>query len=248
MSLKNFIMNWIDSSKKAYKAWIETINDKDMGLHTFFWKCIKESSIWLYSVFIKGELDGILKQKHVDNVINKNSNEVAYLLWWYYLNPSTLLSIKTNLENKWVSTRIINKRYYSKQSLALTIRTLKNKIKQDVWKNIVLFWYSAWWNIVHRIWEQDWYKSVSFGTSEQPEKTIVGALLSLRKNKKMKCLLIPKNWVNIIETFSGMVPHTWENKENTIKLNDVYSHMTIWKKEVIEEVVKQILLWFEQNK
>lgn len=49
----------------------------------------------------------------------------------------------------------------------------------------------------------------------------------LTKDEKIKDVDITENWLNIIETFSWMVPQSWEISENTIKLDDVYYHMTI---------------------
>ncbi len=169
-----------------------------------------------------------------------------YLLWWYYINPANLLELKREVEKQWVTVKIINQRYYSKKSLWKISRELKRQMDKDKWKEIILFWYSAWGVIAHKIWKRDWYKSVSFWLSEEPAKTMVWTLLSLTKEKEIKDLSIPENWVNIIEQFSAMVPNVWQEDENTIRLDDVYSHMTIWKEEVIQEIRKHILLWFQK--
>jgi len=245
MWIKKFLNNWISTTKEIYKASTEVINREKLGLIHFFWKALKESSIGAYYVFLKAEIDWIIKKNEIENTINKTSNEVAYLLWWYYLSPATLLELKNELESKWINVKIINKRYYSKESIWVIIRELKNSLTENKWKDIVLFWYSAWWAIAHRVWAKNWYKSISFWLSEDPKKTMVWTLLSLTKEKELENTVIPESGTNIIESFSWMVPNTWEIWENTIRLNDVYSHMTIWKKEVIDEVVKQILLWFK---
>lgn len=248
MWIQNFINNWISTTKKIYEAWAETIEEKNISFMHFFWKALKQSSIWAYYVFLKAEIDWILKKTEIENTVNDTSDKVAYLIWWYYLNPATLLNLKKELESKWINTQIINERYYSKKSIWNNVKDLKSRMKNDKWKDIVLFWYSAWWVIAHKIWEKNWYKSVSFWISEKPEETMVWTLMSLTKDEKLSDTIIPESGVNIIETFSWMVPNTWNHPENTIKLDDVYSHMTIWKEDVINEITKQILLWFKNTR
>ena len=82
---------------------------------------------------------------------------------------------------------------------------------------------------------------MSFGLSETPNETMVWTLLSLSKDNKFDNLKIPETWKNIREWFSAIVPQVWELPQNTTQLDNIYSHMTIWKKEVIEEIVNQIL-------
>lgn len=248
MWIQNFVNNWIDTSKKIYEAWKETMENEKISFLNFFWKALKQTSIWAYYVFLKWEIDWIIKKNEIENTVNDTSDKVAYLLWWYYLNPATLLKLKDELESKWINTKIINERYYSKKSLGITIRDLKSRMNDDEWKDIVLFWYSAWGVIAHKIWEKTWYKSVSFWVSEKPIETMVWTLLSLTKDEQLKNVSIPESWVNIIESFSWMVPNVWNDMKNTIKLKNIYSHMTIWKKEVIDEITKQIILWFKRDR
>lgn len=247
MWIKNFVSNWVITLWKIYEAWKQTMEKENLNLLIFFWKALKDSSIWAYYVFLKWELDWIIKKNEIEFIKNETSEKVAYLIWWYYLNPATLLDLKKSLENKWISVKIINERYYSKETLSNVIKELKVRLKKDSWKDIVLFWYSAWWWIAHRIWEKSWHKSVSFWISENPNETMVWTLLSLTKKEKLWDVEIPKTWTNIIESFSWMVPFVWELWENTIQLSNTYSHMTIWREDVIEEITKQILWWFKND-
>ena len=214
----------------------------------FFLKALKDTSIWAYNVFIKAEIDWLMKRNEVERVVNDNSEKVAYLIWWYYLSPSSLLNIKKELEKQWISTKIINKRYYSKKSLSLLVRELKTKMKEGKDKDIVIFWYSAWWIIAHKVWEKSWYKSVSFWISEEPSKTMVWTLLSLTKKDEIKDIDIPESGISLVESFSAMVSNILNWQDNTIRLDKVYSHMTIWRQDVVEKIVKQILLWFKNER
>ena len=241
MWINNFVTNWIQTSKKIYEAGLEKINNDNISFMHFFWRALKESSIWAYYVFIKWELDNALKTQEINNIKNNTSNKVAYLIGGYYLSPATLLNLKEELENHWVQAKIIDERYYSKDTLNKNIYSLKNKMKQDKWKDIVLFWYSSWGVIAHRIWEQSGYNSVSFGLSETPNETMVWTLLALTKDDKFKDFHIPETGKNIIEWFSAIAPQTWNISNNTTKLNNIYSHMTIGKKDVVDEITNHIL-------
>jgi hypothetical protein len=241
MWINNFVNNWIQTSKKIYEAWLEKMNNDKLNFIQFFWRALKQSSIWAYFVFIKWELDNLLKTQEINNIRNHTSNKIAYLIGWYYLSPATLLNLKKELESNWVQAKIIDERYYSKETLNNNVYSLKNKLKEDKWKDIVLFWYSSWWVIAHRIWEQSGYNSVSFGLSGTPNETMVWTLLALTKEGKFNDFQIPKTGKNIIEWFSAIVPQTWDISDNTIKLNNIYSHMTIGKQDVVGEITSQIL-------
>lgn len=248
MWLKNFVDSWINTTKKIYESGNEAILLNNLSLLEFFWKALKDTSIWAYNVFIKAEIDWLLKKWEVEKVVNETSDKVAYLLWWYYLNPSTLLNIKNKLEQSGVKTILINERYNSKKTLWNTIRNLKEKINQEKWKDIVLFGYSAWWVIAHRIGRMKWYKSVSFWITDKLSETMVWTLLSLTKDDKIKDFNLPDSWINIEETFSAMVPNMKDSKKNSIRLDNVYSHMAIWRDDVIEEINKQILMAFKSKR
>lgn len=244
MWVENFVDNWIDTLKKIYNDWKEVMKNDKLTFLQFFAKALKDTTIWAYYVFLKSEIDWIIKKNEVQSTINDTSNKVAYLIGWYYLNPSSLLKLKSSLEKEWVCVKIINERYYSKESLWNLVRELKTKIREDKYKDVVLFWYSAWWIIAHKVWEKSWYKSVSFWVSNEPSKTMVWTLLSLTKKDEISDINIPKNWINLEESFSAMVPNVWDWKENTIRLDNVYSHMTIWREDVVNEITKHILLWY----
>lgn len=248
MWLKNFIYNWLWTYKKICEAYIYTKKEDQLNWIQLSLKALKESSLWLFYVFLKGELDWWCKGDQVKSTMNNTSNRVVYLLWWYFLNPAVLLNLKNDLESEWINVHIINNRCYSKKSLWDTVKLLKNKMKLDQWKDIILFWYSAWWIIAHKIWEKNWYRSVSFWLSENPAKTMVWTLISLTREHNIKDVYIPDSGVSIVESFSLMVPNSWESKGNEIRLNNVYSHMTIWKREVTKKIVEQIVLWFENDK
>jgi hypothetical protein len=248
MWIKNFVNNWIDTSKKIYQSGIETMNRDKLNFIQFFWHALKQSCIWAYYVFLKWEIDSFLKANEVQSVQNETSNKVAYLIWWYYISPATLLNLKQKLENEWIQTEIINQRYYSKKTITQNILSLKNKLNNNQWKDIVLFWYSSWWMIAHRIWKKSWYKSVSFWLSEDPARTMVWTLVSLTEDKQLKKIDIPDSWTNIIESFSAIVPNDENIWINTHRLEEIYSHMTIWDHKVIEEISKNILQLFNSTR
>ena len=110
MWINNFITNWIQTSKKIYEAWAEKMNNDNWGFIHFFWRALKESSIWAYYVFIKWELDNLMKNHELHATQNDTSNKVAYLVGGYYLSPATLLNLKQELENNWVHAKSINER------------------------------------------------------------------------------------------------------------------------------------------
>ncbi|MDD2871360.1 MAG: hypothetical protein PHS49_05190 [Candidatus Gracilibacteria bacterium] len=248
MGLKNFVDSGINTTKKIYESGNEAILLNNLSLLEFFGKALKDTSIGAYNVFIKAEIDGLLKKGEVEKVVNETSDKVAYLLGGYYLNPSTLLNIKNKLEQSGVKTILINERYNSKKTLGNTIRNLKEKINQEKGKDIVLFGYSAGGVIAHRIGRMKGYKSVSFGITDKLSETMVGTLLSLTKDDKIKDFNLPDSGINIEETFSAMVPNMKDSKKNSIRLDNVYSHMAIGRDDVIEEINKQILMAFKSKR
>lgn len=246
MWVSKFFENWINTLWKIWDAATQTSQRENLSLFWFLLKAIRDSSLWAYYVFLKWEIDALVKREEINGVKNETSQQIAYLIWGYYLSPSVLLPIKERLEDEWISVKLINQRYYSKKSIQILVSDLHRKLRNDKGKDIVLFWYSAWWMVAHKMWSISWYSSVSFWLSEKPEETMVWTLLSLTKVWKIKDIKIPNSWVNIIETFSAMVPNT-EVPENSVRLNDVFSHMIVWRWDVVEEIVSNIIWKFKRK-
>jgi hypothetical protein len=244
MSIKDFWNNLINTWHKIYDAWKEAMDNEQISFLKFFWKALKDTSIWAYYVFLKWEIDGLLKKEEISRVKNETTEKVAYLLWGYFLNPATLINLKTELENQWISVKMLDKRYNSKSSLNSYLRELTTKLNSDEWKDIVLFGYSSGGILAHKIWKKHGHSVVSFWVPEDPKESLVWSLVSLTKDSQLEKTMFSENSTNIVETFSAMVPNT-EN-EWDVKLKDVYSHMTIWREDVVEQLANEVMKWFNR--
>jgi hypothetical protein len=244
MSLQKFITTWVKTIREQYYAIKELGLDDTFRVLSFVAYCLRDTFPWAYYVFIKSEIEALRRGNEIEKVKNETSQKVAFLLWWYYLSPAVLLPLKESLEKEGVKVVLLNKRQYNSESLREYAKMLKSKLSGEKWKDIVLFWYSSWGIIAHRISEQLDLKSVSFWTPLEVDKTMVGTLIAGTSGRDMKPINIPKNGVNLVETFSFMVPRISNIWENEKRLADVYSHMTIWEERVIETIKNTILSKF----
>jgi hypothetical protein len=221
----------------------EVMRQDKIWFARFFLHCMKQTLPGAYAIFIKAELNKVLQKNTISSIQNTTSTRVAVLSAGYYMSPVVLDSLKKTLEEKWIEVIVCDHRYISQSWIKKQIGILKSIVEKKKWENkkVVIFWYSSWGIIAHRVWAQFDIPSISFGSPEDSHQSLVGNMLEISMWVQPRVFSIPEKGVNLRESFSAMVPRTTHDKKNTIVLPGIYSHMSINVPDIIKEITTKII-------
>lgn len=242
--MKKFVRTY----SAAKETFWELKTQEKLGL-SFFAKKLKQTSFWAYYIFLYSELNRLvthISKNSIWKVKNEVSDKVALLVWGVFVSPEVLRWVKEALEEKWVSVKVINRRYVSSPWTRKVYKRINQFLDTMVGKRVVLFGYSAWGNIVHsvrekrrEVWRWD-FPVVTFWTPIQPDATLPWAILWIFRRVDVWEKKPSSGSVNLYEKISFMtpvpkIPEWWK------RLPGVYSHMSIWEQYVIDAIVDEIM-------
>lgn len=243
--VKNFFTTWFSTSYEIGKAFNQASKRADISRFKLFSSALRQSSSWAYYLLQREILDYFLRySRNPKSLCNEVSDKVAILIPWYNLTDKSLEELKNSLIGQWVQVETIDIRMRTTKDI-LYIRRKVWEILNKTWdQQRVLFWYSSWGIIAHKIWQRKNIPSVSFWAPSNTSLTMITTLLELFWDPPKKDIDIPNGSINIIEEFSSMVPHTWDIPKNTEIVPWVHSHMSIHQLNVVERITQEIMQRF----
>lgn len=252
MSLRKWIELSAKCWKQAHKGLLDCSNWKTI-------EYIKNAFRFLFQTYVRdlpyiivNELVYYIEMLIISNKLNFEKENIKdkvliILIPWFGSTTWLLRKLKNEIKESWYDYIPVDNRIYFhnlKAKQKSTYLEVIRILKENKNRSVILFWYSHWWTIAHKIWKRKELPQVTYWTPISSDIPFTSWLVYYWMELNWASGIWPNELsFDITEQFSFSNPNPWERK--VVKWE--FSHFWVnWKKsvEMIMNWIKESLIYY----